>query len=82
MDKYVLAATFRGNETVAFGLVKKFYCAIPAHEKKAPTLITVHQEYASRKDLRQGGSKSADSVLLFDGRSRKLEHLHVGGSVD
>jgi len=59
MDKDVLAAPFRGNESVAFGLVKKFYCAIPAHEKKAPTLITVHQEYASRKDLRQGAMNLA-----------------------
>ena len=78
MDKDILAAPFRGNETVAFGLVKKFYCAIPAHEKKAPTLITVQREYAAGKVLQQGVSRGGVCHLIFARRSHKLGRLSLG----
>jgi hypothetical protein len=78
MDENVLAAPIRSNKTVTLGLIKKFYRAIPAHEKKAPILFAVQLEYASRKVLRQGGSESAVSHLIFAGHSHKLGFLHVG----
>jgi hypothetical protein len=82
MDKNILATPVRGNKAISLGLIKKFYRAIPAHEKKAPTLITVQQEYAAGKVLRQGVSEPAVCNLIFAGRSHKLGRLSLGGSFE
>ena len=62
MDKNILAAPVGSNKTIPLGLIEKLYRAIPAHEKKAPTLITVRSKYASRRVLQQGGSEGGLSL--------------------
>jgi hypothetical protein len=78
MDKNILAAPIGSNKAIPFGLIEKFYRAIPAHEKKAPTLITVQAEYASRRVLQQGVCESTVCNLIFAHPSRKLGHSSLG----
>jgi hypothetical protein len=77
MDKNVLAAPVRSDKAISLGLIEKFYRAIPAHEKKAPTLFTVQPEYASRRVLQQGVCKSAVCHLIFVHPSHKLGRLSM-----
>jgi hypothetical protein len=55
MDENILATLLRRNKAISLGLIEKLYRAIPAHEKKAPSLTNVPQEYAAGKVLQQGG---------------------------
>ena len=78
MDKNILATPIGRNKAISLGLIKKFYRAIPAHEKKAPSLITVQREYAAGKVLQQGGSEAVVCHLIFARSSHKLGRLSFG----